>query len=116
MSSIIIQDSDSRFTEFYRLIKNGEIKTEEHAAKHFYPDEEKRDQNYRKFKSQFKERLIDTVFFLDTHNKKASEYQNAFTQAQKTWAATCILYNRSAFAAATEIAEKLLKHCIYVTT
>jgi hypothetical protein len=107
------QDSESRFTEFYRLIKNGEIKTEDEAAKHFYPNLEKQDQNYRKFKSQFKERLIDTVFFLDTHNKKASVYQNAFTQAQKTWAATCILYNRSAFAAATEIAEKLLKHCIY---
>ena len=107
------QDSNSRFTEFYRMIKSGEIKNEEEAAKHFYPKEEKRDQNYRKFKSQFKERLIDTVFFLDTHNKKVSEYQNSFTQAQKTWAATCILYNRSAFAAATETSERLLKDCIY---
>jgi hypothetical protein len=107
------QDSTSRFTEFYRLIKNGDIKSDEAAAKHFYPDLAKQDQNYRKFKSQFKERLLDTVFFLDIHNKKASEHQNALVEAQKTWAATCILYNRQALVSASEIAEKLLKHCLH---
>jgi uncharacterized membrane protein len=107
------QDSTSRFTEFYRLIKNGDLKSDEEAARYFYPDLDKRDQNYRKFKSQFKERLINTVLFLDTHNKKASEYQNALAEAQKIWAVTCILYNRFAIASAIEISEKLLKHCIY---
>jgi hypothetical protein len=95
------------------MIKNGDIKSDEAAAKYFYPELAKQDQNYRKFKSQFKERLIDTVFFLDTYNKKASEYQNALVEAQKAWAATCILYNRHALAAATEIAEKLLKQCLF---
>jgi hypothetical protein len=107
------QDSTSRFTEFYRLIKNGDLKSDEEAARYFYPDLDKQDQNYRKLKSQFKERLINTVLFLDTYNKNATEHQNALVEAQKLWAATSILYNRSAVASVVEIAEKLLKHCIY---
>jgi hypothetical protein len=106
-------DSKSRFTEFYRLIKDGTLTTDEVAARHFYPDPKGRELNYRKFKSQFNERLINTVFFLDIHNKKASEHQNAVAEAEKTWAATIILYNRGAIDAAIELSEKLLKHCIY---
>ncbi len=106
-------DSTSRFTEFYRLIKNGTLTTDEAAARHFYPKAEGRDLNYRKFKSQFYERLVNTVFFLDINNKQASEHQNAVTEAEKTWAATIILYNRSALSTAIELSEKLLKHCIH---
>jgi hypothetical protein len=106
-------DSTSRFTEFYHLIKNDTLTSDEAAAIHFYPEAEGREANYRKFKSSFKERLINTVLFLDTDNKKASEHQNAVTEAEKSWAAAIILYNRGSFIAALELSEKLLKHCMY---
>jgi hypothetical protein len=106
-------DSTSRFTEFYRLAKEDKINTDEEAACHFYPEIDKRDQNYRKLKSQFKDRLINTVLFLDTNDKKATGHQNAVTEAEKLWAATIILYNRGVFNAAIEISEKLLLHCIH---
>jgi hypothetical protein len=105
-------DSTSRFTECFRMLKNEELKTEGERAAHFYPESEGRDQNYRKFKSQLRERLINTVFFLDIYNKKASEHQNAVAFAEKLWAATIIFYNRGAFITALEESEKLLHYCI----
>jgi hypothetical protein len=106
-------DSTSRYTEFYRMLKSGAFKSDEDAAKHFYPEQEGRDVNYRKLKSQYLERLMNAVLFLDIHNKKASEHQNAVAEAEKLWVVIIVLYNRGAFIAALEESEKLLKHCIY---
>ncbi len=107
------KDSESRYTELYRLIKDGTIKTDEDAVKHFYgakatPNEGK----YRVFKNEFKNRLLNTLYFIDTHNPIFTDFQTAFYAAQHQWGAINLLYRRNIFIAANSLAERLLTDCI----
>jgi hypothetical protein len=106
-------DSNSRYTQFYRLIKDGTINTDEDAARHFYQTDDAQDQRYRKFKSLFKEKICNVIFFINTDDEKIGDYQNTYTDAQKTWALINILFTRSAFVAAVDLSEQLLKVCLH---
>ncbi len=102
-------DSTSRFTEFYRLIKEGRIKTDEEAAVHFYGAKAKpTDSKYRFFKSQFKDRLLNTLYFIDTDNPQFTDFQKAYYHAQHQWGAINLLYRRNIIYAADNLAERLL--------
>jgi hypothetical protein len=107
------KNSESRYTQFYQLIKDGKIKTDEDAAQHFYQTTNTQNQNYRKFKSQFKEKLCNVIFFINTDDKHIGDYQNAYSDAQRTWALVNILFTRSMFIAAVDISEQLLKVCLH---
>jgi hypothetical protein len=107
------QDSNSRYTQFYRLLKDGTIKTDEDAARHFYQTNDPKDSRYRYFKSAFKEKLSNVVFFVNTQDENIGDYQNAYSNAQKSWALINILFTRSAFDAAIDLSEKLLKICLH---
>ncbi len=43
------EDSESRYTEFWRLIKSGEIQNDKQSAQHFYQTDEN-NPNYKKFR------------------------------------------------------------------
>lgn len=105
-------DSTSRFTEFYKLIKEGTIKTDEDAASHFYGEDcLPTDNRYRFFKSQFKDKLLNTLFFIDTNNEAISEYTATYFQAKKKWMAIENLHRQSLIHATIEMAETLLPIC-----
>jgi hypothetical protein len=106
------QDTTNRYTEFYQLLKNSTIKTDLDAVRHFYQIDDVQDQRYRKFKLRFKEKIGNLVFFVDTNDDKVGDYQNTYTNAQKTWAFVNILYTRSALVAAMEYSEQLIKICL----
>jgi hypothetical protein len=105
-------DSNSRYTQFYRLIKDGTIKTDEDAARHFYQTDDAQDQRYRKFKSLFKEKLSNTIFFINTDDEKVGDYQNTYSEAQRSWALINILFTRLMLIAAVDLSEQLLKVCL----
>ena len=106
------KDSESRYTELYRLIREGSVKTDEDAARHFYgakasPTEGK----YRVFKNEFKNRLLNTLYFIDTNNPVFTDFQSAYYAAQHQWGAINLLYRRGLFIAANQLAERLLTDC-----
>jgi hypothetical protein len=107
------EDATSRHAEMYNLLKEGHILTDTDAALHFYGDAKAVTQTaYRQFKSKFKERLINTLFFLEKDNAEASDLQNATISIQKEWAAINIVYTKGDYQLATKLAEDLLPFAI----
>ena len=106
------KDSESRYTEMYRLIKDGTFKTDDDAVKHFYgAHATTQEGKYRVFKNEFKSRLLNTLYFIDTNNPVFSDFQSAYYSAQHQWGAINLLYRRSIYLAANPLAERLLTDC-----
>jgi hypothetical protein len=106
------KDSKSRYTDLYRLIKDGTIKTDEDAAKHFYGNKAKPNEGkYRVFKNEFKNRLLNTLYFIDTNHPTFTDFQTAYYAAQHQWGAINLLYRRGLISAANALAERLLTDC-----
>ena len=61
------EDSHSNFTKFYRFLKTDTTRNEDLAAQHIgYPNSE--DLNYRRFRVDFKTKLLHTIFLLMPQN------------------------------------------------
>ncbi len=106
-------DNDSRYNELYSLIKEGKVTTDAEAVKHFYGDKATgRDQNYRRFKSYFRDRLINTLFFIDLRQSNITDLETATMSIQKEWAAINILYAKGELRLPTILAEQLLPNAI----
>jgi hypothetical protein len=107
------EDADSNHAQLYALLRDGKISTDEEAARHFYGAANATlNSAYRQFKSRFKERLINTLFFLDTDNSEATDLQNATLYIQREWAAINIIYTKGNFHLAAKLAEDLLPYAI----
>lgn len=105
--------AESKYAQFYQLIKEGHITTDEDAAVHFYQDPKATSQSaYRQFKSRFKERLMNTLFFLEKDSDEASDLQNATLYVLKEWAAINIIYAKGDFLLAAKLAEDLLPYAM----
>ncbi len=105
------EGSNTRFTEFYNLVKSDKVQTDEEAALHFYessPD----DQNYKKLKTEFKSRLINTLFFIDVKQPTFNDFQRAYYACWKNWAAVKILMGRMALKSAHELAKHTFEHAL----
>jgi hypothetical protein len=106
-------NSNSRFTELYHLLKDETITTDEQAAVHFYGDNATPlDIKYRVFKSEFKKRLLTTLLFIDTDDERLSEFERVRYQSSQEWTSIEILFKRDISYAAIPLAEKLLNSCI----
>lgn len=102
-------DSESRYTEFFNLLKEGKFKNDTDAAKYFYgEDATDRSLTYRRFKSTFRERLINTLFFIDMRHPNFNDLETATMNIQKEWAAINILFAKGDFRLAAELSERLL--------
>jgi hypothetical protein len=107
------EDADSPHAELYNLLKEGKITTDEEAAAHFYKDSKAVGQSaFRQFKSRFKERLINTLFFLKKDSDEANDLQYGTLDVHKEWAAINILYTKGGFKLAAKLAEDLLPDAI----
>jgi hypothetical protein len=106
-------NSDSRYTELYRLLKDETIMTDEQAAIHFYgKDAKPTDVKFRVFKTEFKERLLNTLLFIDPNNEILSEYEKIIYKSTREWTTIEILFKRGLGRVATPLAERLLTTCI----
>lgn len=63
----LISRKDTLFAKFYDGIANGEITSDEDAIQYIYGNT-KDAANYRKLKSRFKNRLLNTLYFIDINN------------------------------------------------
>jgi len=105
-------ERDSKLEALYEGIAKGQFESDEEAAAHFYSDGGQQS-NYRKLKSNLRNRLINTLFFIDINRPSYNDYQRAYYQICKEWAAIKILLGKNARTAAIELCQRVLKHAIH---
>jgi hypothetical protein len=101
--------SESRYNELYTLIKGNKILSDNDAAKLFYGAKATdKNQAYRQMKRTFRERLINSLFFIDLNHPHFTELESATMAIQKEWAAINIIFAKSDTGLAVKLAEDLL--------
>jgi len=99
---------NSQLVEFYDGIIDGTITSDEDAAAHFF-EGDTQGQNYKNLKTKLKNRLINTIFFVDTTQSMFNDFNQAKLNCYKEWAAAKILISHQARASGVNICLKVLK-------
>lgn len=98
----------SRLQEFYDLIANGQLKSDEDAAKALY-NEDKQAPAYQKLRKNLKDRLVSALFVIDLNQSSYTDRQRAYYECYREWAAAKILFGKNARNAAVRMALKIYK-------
>src|SRR5262245_22169678 len=95
---------ENLYLRLYKGISDGTFETDEQAAASLYqtgPDDKK----YLMLKSRLKERLINTLFFLNHHKIQDSAYQKAVYQCNRNYFCAKILITHGARTSAVTMAK-----------
>lgn len=98
----------SKLLALWEGIAKGRFSTDEAAAKSLY-NEGYEGSNYRKLKSDLRERLVDAVLEIDGNQKTYSDYQKAYYECHRQWTVVRILTGQNANSAALSLATRLLR-------
>jgi len=98
---------NSLFDKFYNGLKAGEIASDEEAKNYLY-QEGCSNGAYRKLKNRFRQRLLNTLFFVDTNKPQFSNCQTAYYNCYTELAQVHILLGRGCRLSAIELAEKVI--------
>jgi len=98
----------SRMREFYEMVVDGRISTDEEAAGYFY-NTDKAAPAYQKLRKSLKDRLVNSLFIIDLKQASYTDRQRAYYECYREWAAAKILFGKNAGTAAVGLAQKLLK-------
>lgn len=104
-------DSHSKIGAFFDLVVSGKIDNDEDAKRKLYGIGEE-SAKYRKLKSDFRNRLLNTLFHLNNPSEEYSDYQRAYYDCHKQWTFVKILAGHNSFRAAQYVAVKLLKQAM----
>jgi tetratricopeptide (TPR) repeat protein len=99
---------ETNVQKLYSGIHNGSIISDQDVIDNFFPNNKNANLYSSRLKGQLKERLINTLFFIDLNQNNFNDYLRAYYTCYKMSAATRILLGRGARTAATPIAEKAL--------
>ena len=104
-----IKQPTSQITEFYEGIKKGELTSDTIAADvllHCSPSS----QSYKNLKVKLRNRIINTVFFINPQKLKINRMHNQMaTQCYKKWMAAKLLNSIGAKGASIELSKQVLK-------
>lgn len=101
--------SPNQAQQLYEEIHAGNIKSEEDIIRHFFPGNKNASFYCSRLKRQLKDRLINTVFFIDINQSSLNDYNRAYFTTYKLSAAARTLFGRNAREAAAEVATKALE-------
>jgi len=99
----------SRIEAFYHAVVSEKLHSDDEAQAYFFPESDNKS-SYRNLKWKLKERLINTLFFIDTKKPSYSDRQRAYYQCYKDMAAVNILLGKNARSASVDLCYKILKH------
>ena len=94
--------------ELYEGLKNGIVTNDDTAIK-LLGYETTKSPAYIKLKQRFKQRLINTLFFIDINQYSRTSFEKALHKCYHNWAASKILIDRLHRSTATAIEENILK-------
>lgn len=108
----LLHDKNDLYSKFYHGLATEEFATDEEAAKALY-DTDTADPRYRKLKSRFRKRLLNTMFFIDFETaSKYSDYQKAYLNCNRDWALSRMLITSGARGAAIDLAQQVLSQSL----
>ena len=81
------QDKNSRHTQFYNAIIKGKVTTDEEAVNLLYGKSKDKvlPPKYRVFKTEFKERAVNSIILIDADHEDFDDYQRAVYAANREW-------------------------------
>ncbi len=100
-------DNGTKLQKLYDAIQQGKVASDEDAFAMLYGEEGNRGA-YHKLKHVLKERLVNTLFFIDTKTNKYSDIQQTYFLCAREVIAIEILGMRQAKSVSIKMAEKLL--------
>ena len=100
---------NSNLHKLYEGISQSTIQTDEQIAQIFFSSTIHSKYYSSRLKTKLKERLINTLFLIDTNEPSFNDYNKAYYNCYKLIAAYKILINRAARKAAIPLAEQALK-------
>ncbi len=100
-----ILQKNTKTSEFYEGLTSKKFKTDRNAAYLLYQSDPQ-DPNYRKLKSRFRQRLLNSLFFIEPNNASYSNYDKVMLNWYKEWAQIQILLANGA----KMTAASMLKH------
>ena len=102
----------SKLNLLYTTLLEGNITDESEVAEFLYPGASNQQKKFSNLKGQLRDRLINTVFFIDIKKPNFKEIHKAYFTCYKNTAAVQILIGRYARTPAISIAQKTLKKSI----
>jgi len=102
----------SRVEEFYQLLSDGQLKTEEEAVQFFFKTDNVKDKNYRKLRNRLIRQLINTSFFVDINQPMFDDRTKAQYNCYRDFAAAYILLTREARRAGVYLLHQVLEQAI----
>lgn len=98
----------SKLNQLYQSISTGKTETDEDAFRLLYPKAKSKGAYYN-LKAVLKEKLLNTLFFIDAYQQEHNDRQSAFYEAYKDFAACQLLLAKNARDAGVELLEKVLR-------
>jgi len=105
------QANNTLFYKFYKGILEGEIKTDEDAARILY-DKNKSDVSYKVLKNRFKERLYNTIIFTQPKDKSAKSFHYNLYYCYKHYVISRLLFIINMRESGIRLMTKLLTRAI----
>ncbi|MBR9921879.1 MAG: hypothetical protein GYB31_13645 [Bacteroidetes bacterium] len=105
---------ESKYKELYDLIALGKVRTDQEAAELIYPDKDQKTAKkyYNRLKRKLTERVLNTMFFIDTSSSKFNNLQKAYYHCHKKFAEIKILLGRGGRKTAIKLSEQTIKKTI----
>lgn len=104
----LTDESPSKVNALYQAISTGEVKSDEEAFKLLFP-KAKSKSSYRNLKVVLREKLLNTLFFIDAYQNGHSDRQSVFYEAYKDFAAAQMLIAKNARKIGVYLLEKIQK-------
>lgn len=101
---------ESKTGLLYEGIKNNSIVTDKDAIRILY-DTELKTSGYKKLKYRLKQKLINTLFFVDTQSNERGE-DIKITNLLKNWGSAQILKSKKLYRLSIELQEKILTNAL----
>ncbi len=106
-------DSPSQLNELYKGITEGRFDSTEDVARFFFDDSPYRIKYANRLQRKLKDRLLNTLFFVDVNQKGFSDIQKAYYTCHKNLAAVKILLGRYARKNGAALAEETIKIALH---
>jgi len=96
----------------YHAIRDNEVDSDEAAIKLLYDEPELKAEAYKKLKYRLRERLVNTLFFVDIQNYSRHPFEKAELRVSKIYAAYRIIYAKGLMKTGNDLLETVVKSCI----
>lgn len=105
----ILLEPNSQMRRLYDALASGQVETEDDLPRAF-PELAQNPGKLYTIKSRLKDRLLDSVLFLDLDESAFRDRHIAFGECVRKWSAAIILFSKHAWQSAVPVLENLLRH------